>query len=100
MKALIFCLVLTAGSLIAGDGVRLASDALPRTIPRDVVLGIQTKAMTDYPNQPQQQVEAVTEGIEAYFALRRVRSNPDKTQAAELYPFNYPKQLYLAIRGA
>lgn len=76
------------------------SSELPRTIPRPVVEGIQKKARTDFPNQPEQQVAAVTEGIEAYFEWRKVPASPQKTRAAEQFPSNYPKQLYLALRGA
>jgi len=104
MKTFFFCLVLSLGSVMAGDGVVSASlrtsSELPRTISRDVVEGIQKKARTDFPNQPEEQVAAVAEGIAAYFQWRKVPANPQKTRAAEQFPFNYPKQLYLAMRGA
>ena len=101
MKAFLFCLVFSLGSLMAGEGVLsvTSSSVAPRTIPREVVEGIQKKAVYDFPNQPEQQVEAVTEGIEAYFEWRKIPANPKKTWAAEQFPFNFPKQLYLAMRG-
>lgn len=86
---------------MAGEAVVSASSSslAPRTIPREVVEGIQQKARTDFPNQPGRQVDAVTEGIEAYFRWRRIPDNPWKAWAAEQFPSDYPKQLYLSLRG-
>lgn len=104
MKTFFFCFVLSLGSVIAGESVISTTMTTyygtVRSIPREVVEGIQRKALYDFPNQPEQQVEAVTDGIEAYFQWRQVPANPQKTWAAEQFPFNFPKQLYLAMRGA
>ncbi len=57
--------------------------AAVRRIPAEVVFCIKEKAMADFPSQPGRQVEAVTEGVEAWFALRQIPNNPAKRRAAE-----------------
>ena len=103
MKALLFIMVLAlGGTAVAGEGMVsqvTVSETFVRRIPRGVVLGIQERAAYNFPGSPTKQVVAVTEGVEAYFELLKVPNNPAKRQAADKFPFDYPKQLYLAQRG-
>lgn len=91
-------MVAVLATAVAGEGGFSPQGAV-RRIPAEVVFCIKEKAMADFPSQPGRQVEAVTEGVEAWFALRQIPNNPAKRRAAEDFPCDYPKQLYLAQRG-
>jgi hypothetical protein len=102
MKTLVALLALSfaAGEAFAGEGMSVSSSYQSvRRIPPDVVLGIKRRAVYQFPSQPDLQVVAIAEGVEAYFELKKVPGNPAKSQAAADFPYNYPKQLYLAQRG-
>lgn len=91
------------GTVCAGDRVVSQTTVVTQTIFRqiapDVVQGIKDLAVYNNPGSPREQVDAITEGVEAYFDLQTIPNNPAKRQAALQFPFNFPKQLYLAQRG-
>ena len=77
----------------------VAPQTLVRRISPEVLQGIKDLAVFNNPGSPREQVDAVTEGVEAYFALKRIPNNPAKHQAAVQFPYDFPKQLFLAQRG-
>lgn len=91
-------MVAALATSVAGEGGASSQGAV-RRIPAEVVFCIKEKAMADFPSQPGRQVEAVTAGVEAWFALRQIPNNPAKRRAGKEFPCNYPKQLYLSQRG-
>jgi hypothetical protein len=105
MKTIGLLLVLSAGAVWAGtgsippNGVNLVPyyDQVPR-IPQPIMQGIKDLAVRVYPSQPKHQTEAISDGVRAYLALQRIPNTPAKERAAEDFPFNYPKQLFLAQR--
>jgi hypothetical protein len=105
MKTIAFLLVLSAGAVFAGSGtvshgggtMVSSYDPVPR-IPQPIMQGIKDLAERVYPNQPKTQMKAITEGVNAYLSLQRVPHTPAKDKAAEEFPFNYPKQLFLSLR--
>lgn len=104
MKAAFFFIFALAlcGTAVAGEGVvtqYTTHETFVRRIPREVVFGIQQRAVYNFPSSPSKQSVAVTEGVEAWFELQRVPNNPVKRQAAVDFPYDYPKQLYVAQRG-
>ena len=103
MKAVLVLLVAVVGSVYAGDGGVSPSPVAPQTLVRrispEVLQGIKDLAVFNNPGSPREQVDAVTEGVEAYFALKRIPNNPAKHQAAVQFPYDFPKQLFLAQRG-
>jgi len=84
-------------AIVTSDSVTMSSE---RFIPQEVLQGIKDRAVLFNPGHPKAQEQAITAGIEAYFELATVPNNPQKRQAAIDYPFDFPKQLYLARRGA
>ena len=72
-------------------------DQVPR-IPQPIMQGIKDLAERVYPGRPKDQLRAITDGVNAYLALQRIPNTPAKEQAAEDFPFNYPKQLFLSLR--
>lgn len=103
MKTLGLLLVLSAGSVFAGSSVVMQESSSMRCpelppIPQPVMQGIKDLAVRRNPGEPKAQVEEVTRSVGAYLALRHVPDNPGKQAAAEDYPFDFQKQLYLAQR--
>ncbi len=101
MKTLCILLAM-AGISVAGEAVvttEVSTYTYSRPIPQYVLQGIKDRAVLFYPGQPKSQEQVITDGIEAYFELATVPDNPIKSQAAVDYPFDFPKQLYLARRG-
>lgn len=97
-------MVLTAGVAFAGSEVVVRQQTVvsscppaPR-IPQPIMQGIKDLAVLRNPSQPKWQLEAIENGVCAYLALQRIPDNPGKRAAAEEYPFDFPKQLYLAQR--
>ena len=98
MKTIFFLLVAMAGTVFAGEGMSSQSVTVRRISP-EVVQGIKDLAVYTYPGRPDQQVTAITEGVEAWFELKTIPNNPAKRQAAMDFPYDFPKQLFLAQRG-
>jgi hypothetical protein len=105
MKTFGLLMVLSVGVAFAGSEVVVQQQSVivtscppaPR-IPQPIMQGIKDLAVRRNPNHPKWQLEEVTEGVNAYLALQRVPDNPGKRAAAAEYPFDFPKQLYLAQR--
>lgn len=105
MKTFGLLLVLSAGVAFAGSEVVVRQETVVVTscppaprIPQPIMQGIKDLAVRRNPNHPKWQMEEVTNGVNAYLALQRVPNNPGKKAAAEDYPFDFAKQLYLAQR--
>jgi hypothetical protein len=106
MKTICLLLALSASVAFAGSEVVVVKQQsttvvyippAPR-IPQPIMQGIKDLAVRRNPNHPKWQTEEITAGVNAYLALQRVPNNPGKVAAAEEYPFDFPKQLYLAQR--
>ena len=106
MKTFGLLMALSAGLALAGSEVVVVNQTTccaspcPPTphIPQPIMQGIKDLAVRRNPSQPKWQMEEVTDGVNAYLALRRVPDNPGKRAAAAEYPFDFAKQLYLAQR--
>ena len=106
MKTICLLMALSAGAAFAGSEVVVVKQQattvvyipLAPHIPQPIMQGIKDLAVRRNPNHPKSQVEEITAGVNAYIALQRVPDNPGKRAAAEDYPFDFPKQLYLALR--
>lgn len=100
---MLLVLLIGVGSAFAGTSVITRGETatvyseVPH-IPNDVLLGIKKRAELYHPGQPDLQMQVIWIGVEAYLELRRVPNTPAKKQAAEEFPYDYPKQLYLAQR--
>jgi hypothetical protein len=106
MKTFALLLALSTGIAFAGSEVVVMKQQTttvvyippaPR-IPQPIMQGIKDLAVRRSPNHPKAQLEQITAGVEAYLALQRVPNNPGKVAAREEYPFDFPKQLFLAQR--
>ncbi|MEI6340068.1 MAG: hypothetical protein WCQ57_16055 [Verrucomicrobiota bacterium] len=97
MKTVLVLLLATLGTVCAGDGP--ASQLVVRQITPQIVQGIKDLAVFNNPGSPREQVSDVAEGVEAWFELQSIPNNPPKRRAAAEFPYNFPKQLYLAQRG-
>jgi len=106
MKTICLLMALSASAAFAGSEVVVMKQQTttvvyippaPR-IPQPIMQGIKDLAVRRNPSQPKYQMEEVTAGVNAYLALQRIPNNPGKLAAAEEYPFDFPKQLYLAQR--
>ena len=107
MKTFGLLMALSAGLAMAGSEVvpvsRQTTGSLtvyPQAphIPQPILQGIKDLAVRRPPSQPKAQLEEIEAGVCAYLALKRVPNNPAKEAAAVEYPFDFPKQLYLAQR--
>ncbi len=100
-------MVLSAGAVFAGSGVVVRERSCvtyavcfpqaPR-IPQPVMQGIKDLAVRRNPSHPDDQMAEVTDGLNAWLSLQRIPNTPEKELAAEKYPFDFAKQLYLAQR--
>lgn len=105
MKTIALLMVLSAGAALAGSGVVTQTSSVtmvsygyvPR-IPQPIMQGIKDLAVQVHPTHPKNQMDAVTAGVNAYLALQAIPDNPGKRAAAEDFPFDFPKQLFLAQR--
>lgn len=99
LLVLLICVgpVFAGTSVITREGAAAVYGEVPH-IPGDVLLGIKKRAELYHPGKPDLQTKVIWIGVEAYLELRRVPNTPAKKQAAEEFPYDYPKQLYLAQR--
>jgi hypothetical protein len=107
MKTFGLLMALSAGMAFAGSEVVVVKQQTtvcspccapaPR-IPQPIMQGIKDLAVRRNPNFPKCQLDEIEAGVTAYLALQRIPDNPGKRAAAEEYPFDFPKQLYLAQR--
>ena len=105
MKTLCLLMIVSAGTVCAGTGVMMQErvvtvsyyEQTPR-IPYEIMQGIKDLAVRRHPAHPKKQLEAVNDGVNAYLALQLVPNTNAKRVAEEYYPFDFPKQLYLAQR--
>lgn len=93
-------LVGAAGSVLAGSNEVGQVESGVRYIPQEVVQGIKDRVVRFHTWNPKLQDRLITENIEAWFALREVPNSAAKRSAAENFPFQYAKQLYLAQRAS
>jgi hypothetical protein len=105
MKTFGLLMVLTAGIAFAGSEVVVRQESVAVStcppaphIPQPIMQGIKDLAVSRNPSHPKWQLEEIERGVCAYLALQRIPNNPGKQAAAEEYPFDFPKQLYLAQR--
>ena len=103
MKTALVLLVATLGTVCAGDGslsqTVVVSQTTVRRITPEIMQGIKDLSVYNNPGSPREQVGDVTDGVDAWFELQRIPNNPAKRQAAADFPYNFPKQLFLAQRG-
>lgn len=106
MKTICLLMALSAGVALAGSEVVVVKQQTtavvyiapaPR-IPQPIMQGIKDLAVRRNPNHPKWQLEEIEDGVNAYLALQHVPNTPGKRAAAEEYPFDFPKQLFLAQR--
>lgn len=97
-------MVLSAGAVFAGSGVVMQETTTHgggecwRHVPQRIMQGIKDLAVRRNPSHPDDQMAEVTDGLNAWCALRQIPNTPEKETAAALYPFDFAKQLYLAQR--
>lgn len=100
-------MVLSAGAALAGSGVVVQESSSvtvgacgyqPPRIPQPIMQGIKDLAVRRNPSHPDDQMAEITDGLNAWCCLQRIPNTPEKEVAAELYPFDFAKQLYLAQR--
>jgi hypothetical protein len=107
MKTFCLLLVLSAGAVFAGSGMVVQERSsvttvayFPRAphIPQLIMQGIKDLAVRRNPSHPDDQMAEITDGLNGWLTLQRIPNTPEKEIAAELYPFDFAKQLYLAQR--